>query len=215
MKRAVCLVSGGLDSAVAVAIAKAEGYDLYFLTVDYGQVTSTKELNCAEKLAEFYQIKELQIIKLDWLRRIGGSALLDPNVKLTPENEALEYVPFRNTVLLSIGVAWAEVLRAGAVFIGSTGGDRICPDNSPDYIEAMQQVIRLGTKLKTDIALRAPLLQGTKKEAVMRGFELKVPFELTWSCQNCEDVACGECSNCRARLQAFAANGLQDPVPYP
>jgi len=213
-KKAVCLISGGLDSAVAAAVAKKSGYDLYFLFFNYGQKTANKEKACFLKLARFYKAKKAKIISLPWLKKLGGSALTDKKTILTPENFNLEYVPFRNTIFLSAAVAWAEAISADAVFIGSCGGDRICPDNSPAYINSFQKVIELGTKLKTDIKIKAPLLKGDKAYVVGVGKRLKVPFELTWSCHNYTNKACGHCSNCLSRLKAFTKNSLKDPIPY-
>jgi 7-cyano-7-deazaguanine synthase len=213
-KKAVLLVSGGLDSAVAAAIAKKSGYDLYFLFFDYGQKTVNKEKICFLKLAKFYKAKEAKIISLPWVKKLGGSALTDDETILTPENFNLEYVPFRNTIFLSAAVAWAEVILADAVFIGSCGGDRICPDNSPLYINSFQKLVKVGTKLKTNIKIKAPLLRGDKTYVVAIGKRLGVPFELTWSCHNFTDRACGLCSNCLSRIKAFAENSLKDPIPY-
>lgn len=212
--QAICLASGGLDSAVTIALALKEGYSIYMLYIDYGQHTSQKELSCAREQAAYFQAKEFRIVPFPWLRQIGGSGMIDDGVILTPENAALEYVPFRNTILLSMAVAWAEVLRAESVFIGSIGGPWITPDNSPAYFEAFQQVVKIGTKLKNDIAIRAPFCRSTKTDVVKKGAELHVPFHITWSCQNFNDEACGKCSNCRDRLQAFASLGLTDPISY-
>lgn len=212
--KAVCLFSGGPDSAAAAAVARSEGFDLYLLFVDYGQKTRKKERACSEKLAAHLATSEFRTVDARWLGEFGGSALVDSHTMLTQVNAPLEYVPFRNTILLSIGVAWAEVLQAAAVFIGSTGGPWHTPDNSPEYVSAMQEVVRIGTKLKTDIQLRAPFCKLTKKETVEIGLNLQVPFELTWSCHNSETLACGQCSNCRDRIRAFELLGRQDPIPY-
>jgi 7-cyano-7-deazaguanine synthase len=197
---------------VSAALAAKEGYELYFLTVDYGQKTAERELACARALAEALGATQIKILTLDWLKDLVESGLLDTRVHLAPQNEDLEYVPFRNTLLLSIAVAWAETLRANCVFIGSTGADRICPDNSPEYMQAFQQIICLGTKIKTDIELCAPLVMYDKTTVVRLGRQLGVPYECTWSCQNSTEIACGECSNCRARLRAFESCGLIDPL---
>jgi glycine cleavage system T protein/queuosine biosynthesis protein QueC len=212
-KKAVCLVSGGLDSAVAAALAAKEGYDLYFLVGDYGQVTNTKEVACARALAGHFQARQIRVIDLGWLRDMGGSGLTSPKIYLSPENADLEYVPFRNTILLAAAVAWAEVIGAEAVFIGSTGPPWHTPDNSPEYFQAFQEVVRIGTK-KKDIMIRAPFCQSKKRDVVQTGINLGVPFHLTWSCHNYEDIACGDCSNCRDRLHAFQELGIEDPIPY-
>lgn len=213
-KLAVCLVSGGLDSAVAAGVAKSRGYDLYFLFADYGQKTLVKEDECVDALSNFYKPKEVKKLDLTWLRELGGSALFDPGTKLDESNFLLEYVPFRNTVLLTAATAWAEVIGADSVFIGSSGGDHICPDNSPEFLDAFQEVMARGTLLKRDIKLEAPLRETDKKGAVEMGTDLEIPFELTWSCHNNTDAACGHCSNCLSRLDAFKETDRTDPILY-
>lgn len=213
-RRAVCLISGGLDSTVAAAVAKNQGFDLYFLFADYGQKTLQKEWECVQRVAKHYKPKEVRSISLNWLKEMGGSALFDKNTPLNESNFLLEYVPFRNSILLSAATAWAESLDADTIFIGSSGGDHICPDNSPEYLKAFQTLIAQGTMLKKDITLQAPLIETDKTGAVKIGEELKVPFELTWSCHNNTKAACGHCSNCLARLEAFRSLGENDPIPY-
>lgn len=213
-RRAVCLISGGLDSTVATAVAKSQGFDLYFLFADYGQKTMQKEWECVQRVAEHYKPKDVRSIGLNWLKEMGGSALFDQNTQLNEKNFLLEYVPFRNSILLSAATAWAESLGADTIFLGSSGGDHICPDNSPEYLKAFQAVIAQGTMLKKDIVLRAPLIETNKTGAVKIGRELKVPFELTWSCHNNIQAACGHCSNCLSRLDAFRNMGEKDPISY-
>ncbi len=213
-KKAVCLMSGGLDSAVVAALAQAEGFELHLLAASYGQKAHRKELACVHKLAEYYRVAQLEVIDLSWLGRFGASGLTDGATYLSAENAKLEYVPFRNTVLLSIAVAWAEALGAEQVMIGSIGGPWLTPDNRPEYFAAMQEVVRLGTQLKTDIQIRVPFGHSKKVEVVVKGIELCVPFEITWSCHNREDIACGECSNCLDRLGAFQQLHVEDPLLY-
>ncbi len=211
---AVCLVSGGLDSAVTVAIAKRDGFDAKFLFVDYGQKTQGRERKSAVSLAEHFQAISLDVVRLPWLRSFGGSGLFRRDVSLTQANEKFEYVPFRNSLLLAVGVALAEVLGADRVYIGSTGSDRIAPDNSPAFIEAFQRLTQLGTMIKTDIAITAPLIEMNKAQVIQTGVALNVPFEKTWSCHNASKLACGGCSNCRSRQAAFQSLGLTDPIKY-
>lgn len=215
-KNAVCLMSGGLDSAVTAAFAQRDGFKTEFLFVDYGQKTSTREARSARSLAFHYGAEALRVVKLPWLKDFGQShsGLFDRNVELTPTNSQFEYVPFRNTILLSVATALAEVSGADRVYIGSTGSDRICPDNSPEYLEAFQQVMGLGTMIKRDIQLTAPLSAMDKKQVVETGLDLNVPFEKSWSCHNATRVACGNCSNCVGRVAAFQSLGVKDPLPY-
>jgi 7-cyano-7-deazaguanine synthase len=214
MKKAVCLISGGLDSTVATSVAASKGYQLYFLFLEYGQKTLVKERKCVEKLKKYFDPKKLTIVELPWLRQFGGSALLDQTTKLDENNPELEYVPFRNSIFLSVATAYAEVNRVNYIYIGSTGGDRICPDNSQEYLNAFQKIIDLGTMLHRNIKIKAPLIKTDKTGAIKIGRKLKTPFELTWSCHNNTEKACGVCSNCRARIEAFESNHLTDPIDY-
>lgn len=211
---AICLVSGGLDSAVTAAIAIKDGFATRFLFVDYGQKTTSKERRSAIALAEHFAAVSLDIVRLPWLKSFGGSGLFRRDVELTQVNERFEYVPFRNSILLAVATALAEVSNAERVYIGSTGSDRICPDNSPEFIETFQQLTRLGTLLKTDIQIIAPLINMTKPQVIQIGTDLSVPFELTWSCHNATKLTCGGCSNCRSRQAAFQSLGLTDPLRY-
>ncbi len=213
-KKAVCLLSGGLDSAVTTAIAKEKKYQLYLLFINYGQKTLKKEIRCFNKLAKYYHAQKTYIVKLPWLKEFGGSALFDSKIKLNQNNLELEYVPFRNSIFLSIATALAETIKAEAIFIGSCGEDSICPDNKPEYLQAFQQVIKTGTMLKKGIKIIAPLSKISKKETVKTGNELKVPFALTWSCHNNDQQACGQCSNCRTRLATFSSLKIKDPIDY-
>lgn len=213
-KRAVILISGGLDSTVAAGIAKSRGFELYFMFANYGQKTLEKERESVDKIAEHYHPKELVNVDLTWLSQIGKSGLFDSETQLDETNFLLEYVPFRNSVLLSAATAWAETIGADAVFIGSSGGDHICPDNSPQYLRAFQRVVKEGTMLKRDIKLEAPLSRMEKTGTIELGLSLDVPFELTWSCHNNVDTACGHCSNCLSRLQAFETIRGKDPIRY-
>jgi len=213
-KKAVCLISGGLDSTVAAAVAKKKEYDLYFLFCDYGQKTVARERALVKTLVRYFDARQLQEVKIPWIKKFGGSALLDPKIPLNEKNFLKEYVPFRNSQFLAIATAWAEVLGAGAIFVGSSGGDHICPDNSRSFINSFQKVIKEGTMMFKNIQIIAPLLATDKTGAVKIGKKLRVPFELTWSCHNRTDKACGHCSNCRSRIEAFGLNGMKDPIKY-
>ena len=206
----VCTVSGGLDSAVAAAMVANEGFSLSFIFFDWGQKTYSKELECATQLAKYYEV-DLMKVEVPILKQLPGISLTQEETLTTAIDE---YVPNRNAILESMAVAYAEVLRAGYVCVGSTGGDHICPDNSPDFIRIMQQLINQGTMLKPSIKIIAPLMDTDKTGAVKLGMELKVPFEMTWSCHNNTDLACCKFSNCKARLEAFRLNKLNDPIKY-
>ena len=209
-KVAVCTLSGGLDSTVASALIADAGFSIKFIFFDWGQKTYEKEKECAIALAAYFKAA-LMTVEVPILKKIPGISLTQAETKTTAINE---YVPNRNAVLESQTVAFAESLKAGVVCVGSTGGDHICPDNSPDFINAMQNTIDQGTMLKPSIKLVAPLLATDKVGAVKLGLELNVPFSLTWSCHNNNDMACGYCSNCQSRLEAFQLNNLVDPIPY-
>ena len=216
--RAVILLSGGMDSAVCAGIAVKEGYTLYVLHVNYRQRTSKKEMECAQNLAKYYNAEGFKVISLDFLKEIGGSALTDEGIDVpTEESEGIppSYVPFRNSILLSLATAWAEVVGAKALFYGANFIDFSgYPDCRPLYFEAFQNLINVGTKDETSIKLKTPLSQMSKADIVRKGLELRVPFELTWSCYKENEKACGVCDSCRLRLKGFRENGVIDPIEY-
>ncbi len=206
----VCTVSGGLDSAVAAALMAKAGFKLHFIFFDWGQKTCKKELECAHALSKHFDAS-LEVVEVPLLKSLPGVSLTQRETLTTAINE---YVPNRNAILESQAIAYAEYLRAGAVCIGSTGGDHICPDNSPQFVEAMQHLVNEGTLLKPPVQVIAPLIHTDKVGAVKLGFELCVPFDITWSCHNNIDIACGHCSNCESRREAFRLNGKEDPIRY-
>jgi 7-cyano-7-deazaguanine synthase len=206
----VCTISGGLDSAVSAAIFAKAGFTLHFIYFNWGQKTHEKELQCAKALAQHYGA-DLKVVEIPFLKSLPGVSLTETETETTAINE---YVPNRNAILESQAIAYAESLKAGAVCVGSTGGDHICPDNSLQFIVAMQRLVDEGTLLKPPIQIVAPLIRTDKAGAVRFGLEIGVPFELTWSCHNNTDVACGCCSNCESRLEAFQSNGIIDPIVY-
>ncbi len=209
-KSAVCTVSGGLDSAVSAALVAESGFTLYFIFFDWGQKTYKKELECATALAKHYHA-DLKVIEIPFLKSLSGISMTQNKALTTADNE---YVPNRNAILISQTIAYAEHIKAGLVCIGSTGGDHICPDNSPQFVEAVQCLVDEGTLLKPPIQVIAPLIKTDKVGAVKLGLKLGVPFELTWSCHNNANLACGQCSNCTSRLEAFRHNGMTDLVRY-
>jgi 7-cyano-7-deazaguanine synthase len=211
---AVCLLSGGPDALVAAAMTSRAGFQLAAMFADYGQRTASRERRSAELCARWLACRHFREAEISWLAQIGGSVLTSGDGRVDGSNARAEYVPFRNTILLAHAVAWAEVIGAGRVVIGSTGSDRISPDNSPEYLAAFQRVVTIGTMAgaANEIAISAPLAGYRKADMVRLGGELGVPFADTWSCQNDGVDACGECNNCRARSAAFEELGLADPL---
>ncbi len=216
---AVVLASGGMDSCVTTAIAHLD-YRLAMLHVAYGQRTEKRELQAFHALADFYRAEHRLVCRLEHLRQIGGSSLTD--ARLAVERANLDrkeipssYVPFRNAHFLSIAVSWGEVLGARKIFIGAVAEDSSgYPDCRPEYYEAFNRVIVAGTKPATQLEIVTPVIHLRKSEIVRRGAELGAPLELTWSCYQAEDIACGVCDSCALRLRAFAEAGVPDPIPY-
>ena len=217
---AVCLVSGGMDSCVTAAIAKEENDELAFLHVSYGQRTEAREKESFEKLAAHYQVKARLVVSLEEFAAIGGSSLTDHKMPvseadLTAQGIPSSYVPFRNAHLLSAAVSWGEVQRASRIYIGAVAEDSSgYPDCRPEFYEAFQRVIDVGTKPETRIEIRTPVIGLKKSEIVRKGLELDAPLELTWSCYRESFKACGTCDSCALRLRAFREAGVKDPIPY-
>jgi 7-cyano-7-deazaguanine synthase len=216
---AVVLASGGMDSCVTTAIASLD-YRLAMLHVGYGQRTEQRELRAFYALADFYKAERRMVFRLDHLRQIGGSSLTDAAIAVERANLERKdipssYVPFRNAHFLSIATSWGEVLGARKIFIGAVAEDSSgYPDCRPEYYEAFNRVIAVGTKPETQLEIVTPVIHLRKSEIVRRGAELGAPFELTWSCYQSEEVACGVCDSCALRLRAFEEAGLSDPIPY-
>jgi 7-cyano-7-deazaguanine synthase len=217
---AVCLVSGGMDSCVTSAIANEENDELAFLHVSYGQRTEARERRAFEDLADFYQIKKRLAVSIEHLKVIGGSSLTDDEIPVSKANlESREiptsYVPFRNAHLLSIATSWAEVIEAKRIYIGAVAEDSSgYPDCRPEFYDAFQRAIDIGTKAETRVEIVTPVIYMRKSEIVQRGVELRAPLHLTWSCYQAESVACGRCDSCALRLRAFREACVQDPIPY-
>ena len=219
-KRAVVLLSGGLDSATVLAIAQSQGFDCYTLSFDYGQRHSA-ELQAAQRLADNMGAVEHKVVAID-LRSIGGSALTaDIDV---PEQHAegipVTYVPARNTVFLSIALGWAEVLSADAIFVGVNAVDYSgYPDCRPDYIKAFETMANLATKRGVEghhLHIHAPLMRLSKAEIIQQGTQLGVDYSQTISCYQADTLgrACGRCDSCRFRQQGFKDAGIIDPTAY-
>jgi len=216
---AVVLLSGGMDSCVAGAIAR-QSSELALMHVSYGQRTEERERRAFSDIARHYGVDRTLVATLDHLRVIGGSALTDPS------RDAIEaqrpgssvpdtYVPFRNTHLLAMAVSWAEVLGARAVYIGAVEEDGSgYPDCREEYYEAFNRLLRVGTRPETLLEVRTPLIHMSKEEIVREGLRLQAPFHLTWSCYVGQETACGRCESCRLRLKGFRAAGAPDPIPY-
>ncbi len=223
MKKAVVLVSGGLDSTTVLAIAKSQGFECYTMSFDYGQ-RHRSELRAANDTAELLGAKSHKVIKLD-LSAIGGSALTDDNIAV-PEEETAEgeipvtYVPARNTVFLSIAMGWAEVLGSSDIFIGVNAVDYSgYPDCRPDFIAAFQCMANLATKAGVEgrgLRIQTPLINLTKAEIIQKGTRLGVDYSKTVSCYQADEQgrACGRCDSCRLRKQGFADSGVNDPTMY-
>lgn len=218
--RAVCLLSGGMDSTTVAYIARERGYELLALHFNYGQRTERKELQCARTIAAHVGVLELVEVDLRYLSRFGGSSLTDQSLPVDKYEDSREeipntYVPFRNGNLLSIATSFAEARGAEAIFIGVQSLDYSgYPDCRPLFIEAFQRVIDLGTRERTRIRLMTPFLNMTKTEILREGIRMGVPYENTWSCYQNEDAACGVCGACHFRRSAFSSLGRNDPIPY-
>jgi 7-cyano-7-deazaguanine synthase len=224
-RRAVVLLSGGLDSATALAIARAEGFDAYALSFDYGQ-RHDRELDSARRVATALGAKEHLVLRLD-LRAIGGSALTADipvpkgrSVDAIGAGIPVTYVPARNTIFLSHALAWAEVLESQDIFIGVNALDYSgYPDCRPEYVEAFERMANLATRAGVEgagrLRIHTPLIRLSKAEIVARGAGLGVDFSLTWSCYEPrpDGLACGRCDSCVLRAKGFREAGLRDPVP--
>ncbi len=208
-----------MDSCVTAAIAN-ERFEPAFLHVNYGQRTEKRELRAFTEIADFYRVKHRLVVSIEHLAAIGGSSLTDRSMEvqqadLRREGIPTSYVPFRNAHLLSIAVSWGEVIGAKAIFIGAVEEDSSgYPDCRREFYDAFNEAVRRGTKPETSLEIMTPIIQCTKAEIVRRGKELGAPFELTWSCYQSEDEACGVCDSCALRLRGFEIAGLQDPIPY-
>lgn len=220
-KKAVILVSGGLDSTTVVAMAMSQGYDCYTLSFDYGQ-RHRSELVAAQRISDLMTVHSHKVVKLD-LGTIGGSALTDASIDV-PEHETfgipVTYVPARNTVFLSIALGWAEVLGANDIFLGVNAVDYSgYPDCRPEYIKAFEAMANLATKAGVEgqrLSIHAPLIDLTKAEIVEAGMALGVDYSQTVSCYQAslDGLACGKCDSCRLRAQGFVEAGLKDPTRY-
>jgi len=227
--RAVVLLSGGMDSSVCAALAARDHYAAA-VHVSYGQRTEARERRSFESICDRLEIKtnDRLVVRNEALRAIGGSALTDSSIAVPethgvytenigaslPVGVPVTYVPFRNAHFLAVAVSWAEVLGAEKVYIGAVEPDSSgYPDCRPEYYRAFNEVVKAGTEHGT-IRVVTPLIAMHKAEIVRLGLELNAPFDLTWSCYQREDRACGVCDSCVLRLRAFQEAGAEDPIPY-
>ena len=218
MKKAVVLVSGGMDSCVTTAIASKENERLAFLHVNYGQRTEARELQAFNDMKSFYNVSEDLIVDMKHLNKIGGSSLTDMSIPvsdadLNNDDIPTSYVPFRNANILSAAVSWAEVIDANSIYIGAVEEDSSgYPDCRRSFYDAFENTISEGTKPKTQIKIITPLITLSKKEIILQGIELNAPLNLSWSCYKNEDVPCGECDSCAIRARGFKNAGIIDPI---
>jgi 7-cyano-7-deazaguanine synthase len=225
-RKAVVLLSGGLDSTTMLAIARAEGFEVHAMTFRYGQ-RHVREIEAARRVAAAFDVRDHVIVDID-LRTFGGSALT-ADVDVPRDRTAAEmgdgipvtYVPARNTIFLSFALAWAEVLEAGDIFIGVNAIDYSgYPDCRPEYVEAFERLANLATRGGVEgtnpTRIQAPLLHLSKQQIIERGMALGVDYSITTSCYDPDDAgkACGHCDACALRLQGFSAAGATDPVAY-
>jgi len=224
LKKAVVVLSGGLDSTVCMSVAQQEGYVLYPITFAYGQ-THIREVEQAKKVAAYYQCAKHLIIETGFFRSIGTSALTSENIdvptnrEIKAEDIPVTYVPFRNAVFLAMAVSYAESLQAASVYIGVNALDYSgYPDCRPEFIQAFQAVVNLGTAAATDrgrpIQIATPLNKLSKAEIVLLGVQNKAPLYLTTSCYQGGEKACGRCDSCQLRLKGFREAGVEDPIAY-
>jgi 7-cyano-7-deazaguanine synthase len=229
-RKAVVLLSGGIDSTTTLAIARSEGYEVYALSFRYGQRHEV-ELERARRIAETFGAAQHLIITVN-MREIGGSALTDDRISVPKDRTSEEigtgipvtYVPGRNTIFLAFALAWAEVLGAEDIFFGANVLDYSgYPDCRPEYLRAFEEMANLATRAgvsgEARFRIHAPLLYMTKAEIIRRGLELGVDYSLTWSCydpveRDGEVLACGRCDSCQLRRRGFAEAGVADPIPY-
>ena len=226
IKKAVVILSGGLDSTTCMGIARDQGYDIYPITFDYGQ-RQKREIKNARQVAAYYRTEDRhKVISLGFLKEFGGSALTDESIDVPAAGETgtvdsdipITYVPGRNLLFLSIATSYAEVIGAEAIYIGVNALDYSgYPDCRPEFIRKVEEVMALATRVGVEggpIRIETPLIDWTKAEIIREGNRLEVPYYLTTSCYNGQEEACGVCDSCRLRLKGFEENGSKDPIVY-
>ena len=218
-KKAVCILSGGMDSTLSSYIAKNEGYEIIAVHFNYGQRTEQKELEAFRNIVKELDVQEKYEIDIPFFTQIGASALTDKSIAIPTngleEGVPITYVPFRNGIFLSIATAIAEKHGASALYIGVVQEDSSgYPDCTDTFIDKMQNAMNQGTKEETKLEIITPLVHMSKAEIVIKSLELDVPLEHTWSCYANEDKACGVCDSCRLRLNGFKLASTTDPIEY-
>ena len=219
IKKAVCVMSGGMDSTLSAYMMQNEGYEIIAVHFNYNQRTQNKELECFEDICSELNIEKKYVLDLDFFKQLGASALTDDSIDVPTggieEGVPITYVPFRNGIFLSMSAAIAEKEGASAISIGVVEEDGSgYPDCRQTYIKSMQESINLGTRDDTNIKIHMPLVNLQKSQIVQTSLRLNVPLQLTWSCYKNEEKACGVCDSCRLRLKGFKLAGVCDPINY-
>ena len=219
IKKALCVMSGGMDSTLSAYMMKNDGYEIIAVHFNYDQRTQTKELECFNNICNDLNVKEKYVLDLDFFKQLGASALTDKSIEVPTngieEGVPVTYVPFRNGIFLSMAAAIAEKEGAEVISIGVVEEDSSgYPDCRESYIKSMQESINLGTKDETNIEIKMPLVHLQKSQIVQESLKLDVPLHLTWSCYKNETKACGVCDSCRLRLNGFNIAGEKDPIEY-
>jgi len=218
-KKALCIMSGGMDSTLSAYMVKNAGYEIVAVHFNYNQRTQNKELQCFNAICEDLDVREKYILDLDFFKKLGASALTDETLEIpttgVEDGIPITYVPFRNGIFLSMAAAIAEKEGAELISIGVVEEDSSgYPDCRESYIKSMQESINLGTKDTTNITIHMPLVSLSKSQIVQKATELNVPLFNTWSCYKNEEAACGVCDSCRLRLNGFKLAGVTDPISY-
>jgi len=213
-KKAIVLVSGGMDSLYLCEIARSKCDELYFLHINYGQRTEKKELECFYKICEFFKPIESKVVDIKFIAEFGGNSLTDSTLSIPKNREQSDevpntYVPFRNGIFVSIATAWAEVISATHIYIGAIEVDGSgYPDCREVFYQSIEKTINLGSTNCSELKIEIPLINLTKIEIVRRGLELDLPFHISWSCYESNELTCGTCDSCLLRKAAFLKNGV-------
>ncbi|WP_170018503.1 7-cyano-7-deazaguanine synthase QueC [Campylobacter sp. RM16190] len=219
VKKAVCIMSGGMDSTLCATMAKNQGYEIIALHFDYNQRTMKREKRAFEEICDRLRIEKRLNLDVSFVADIGGNSLTDASLNVPKDGLGDEipntYVPFRNGIFISIAAALAEKEGAEAIFIGVVEEDSSgYPDCSAKFIERINSAINQGTSPNFNVKIITPLVNLRKADIVAKSIEMNSPVELTWSCYESEDIACGECDSCRLRLNGFKRAGVKDPIQY-